>query len=391
MNRRLSGLVLGIMAAATARGASAAPERRAAAAPREHPRQEQVVRRDERERRTIRELYDKKVIDKAQYKELEAQLKTVVREDRADSKANGGYITKQQQENMDQLLGAIRSESKSDAGADRLAAWLSDHPRQAEVLRRDWIEQDRVEHMYAEGKLTLTQRDQIVAELRKVAREDRSDAKADGGAITSAEQAAMNKQENKIDGQAGKDVAVDHAALVKWLADHPRQAEVLRRDWREQDRVNGLFADGKITAAQRDLIIAQLRAVAHEDRADARADGGAITPAEKAEMNKQENALNREIMKDAKVDAAWMKAHPLQAEVLRRDRREQDRVRALMASGQITEAQGQALLAELKDVAREDRADAEANGGFITRGQQGTMNGQENEVNAAIKTDKSGN
>jgi polyhydroxyalkanoate synthesis regulator phasin len=235
----------------------------------------------------------------------------------------------------------------------------------------------------------LKQRDLVLAELRKVVQEDHADAKASHG-LTNQEQATLNQQENKINGQTNKDVAVDHQALVKWLAEHPRQAEVLRRDWREQDRVDRLYEEGKITAQQRDLIISELRGVAHEDRADATANGGSITKQEQSAMNQQENKINGQVAGDVKTDAAWAQAHPRQAEVLRRDRFEQDRINALVANGQISAAQGKIILAELKDVAQEDHADAAANGGGITKGQQATMNQQENEINAEINTDKPG-
>ncbi|MFI5349063.1 MAG: hypothetical protein ACHQ2Z_05940 [Elusimicrobiota bacterium] len=402
MTRRLTGLILGVLelgmlVAGTARGANAAPGKPAEPARAahgsirgDHPRQREVLRRDERERRTLHGLFEKHEITRAQYGEILKQLKTVVREDHADSNDNGGYITKQQQANMNHLLTAIQGEAKTDVGSDKLAKWLGGHPRQAEVLRRDWIAEDRVNTLYKDGKITLQQRDRILIELRKVAQEDHADAQANGGFITPEEQAAMNRQEKGIAGQTSKDVAVDHEALVKWLGEHPRQAEVLRRDWREQDRINTLYADGKISAAQRDAILTELRGVAGEDRADSKANGGFITPAEQAAMNKQENKINGQIAGDEKHDAAWAKEHPRQAEVLLRDRFEQDRVKALVASGQITEAQGQAVLAELKFVAQEDRADSSANGGGITAGQQATMNQQENEVRAVINTDKNG-
>jgi polyhydroxyalkanoate synthesis regulator phasin len=287
---------------------------------------------------------------------------------------------------MNRLLTAIRREAKADESADKLAGWLEAHPRQAEVLRRDWAEEGRVDRLYAEGKITAKQRDQILAELRKVVQEDHADAKANHG-LTPEEQAALNRQENAVNGQIGKDVVVDRQVLTRWLAAHPRQAEVLRRDWAEEGRVDRLFADGKITAQQRDLILAELRKVAQDDHADAKASHG-LTPEEQADLNRMENKINGQVSGDEKSDAAWADAHPRQAEVLRRDRFEQDRIKALVASGQISEAQGQAVLAELKDVALEDYADAKANGGNITKSEQSVMNQQENEINKTITTDK---
>ena len=160
--------------------------------------------RDARERRIVKDLLADKKITDAQAKELLAQLRTVDREDHVDSKDNGGYITKRQQADMDQLLTAIRHEAKGDERTDKLAEQAGRaSPPMAEVPRRDWVEQDRVRALVAQGKLTKEQGEAVIAELRAVAAEDRTDAAANGGGITKAEP-GRHEQAGKRDRRADR-------------------------------------------------------------------------------------------------------------------------------------------------------------------------------------------
>jgi len=85
-----------------------------------------------------------------------------------------------------------------------------------------------------------------------------------------------------------------------WTKHHPRQAQVLNRDKRERRRVNKLFQEGKITAQQRDQMLAQLKDIRQENRTDAKGNDGGITKGEQKAMNNQENQVNKEMKQDAK-------------------------------------------------------------------------------------------
>ena len=93
-------------------------------------------------------------------------------------------------------------------------------------------------------------------------------------------------------------------------------------------------------------------------------------------------------------DPKFQKNHPRQTEVLKRTDREQARVNHLYKEGKISAQQRNQLRGQIHDVRKEDYADAKANskngtvrGGYITKGQQGVMNQQENQLNREIRQD----
>ena len=90
----------------------------------------------------------------------------------------------------------------------------------------------------------------------------------------------------------------------------------------------------------------------------------------------------------------FQKHHPRQTEVLKRTDRERNRVNNLYKQGKISAQQRDQMLGQIHDVRKEDYSDAKANsdngtvrGGFITRGQQGVMNQQENQINREMRQD----
>jgi hypothetical protein len=93
-------------------------------------------------------------------------------------------------------------------------------------------------------------------------------------------------------------------------------------------------------------------------------------------------------------DPKFQKNHPRQTQVLNRADRERNRVNSLYKQGKISAQQRDQMLGQIHDVRKEDYADAKANsqngtvrGGYITRGQRGVMNQQENQVNREIRQD----
>ena len=90
----------------------------------------------------------------------------------------------------------------------------------------------------------------------------------------------------------------------------------------------------------------------------------------------------------------FQKNHPRQTEVLKRVDRERNRVNNLYKQDKISAQQRDQMLGQIHDVRKEDYADAKANSpngkvrsGYITKGQQGVMNQQENQINKEIRQD----
>ena len=80
-----------------------------------------------------------------------------------------------------------------------------------------------------------------------------------------------------------------------WRHHHPRQAQVLHRDHHQMHRINAERRHGEITGGQARALRQNDRAIAHEDHADARANGGKITHAEQKAINQELNAQSKAI------------------------------------------------------------------------------------------------
>jgi len=88
----------------------------------------------------------------------------------------------------------------------------------------------------------------------------------------------------------------------------------------------------------------------------------------------------------------FQKNHPRQTEVLKRVDRERNRINQEYKQGKISAQQRDQMLSQVHSIRQEDYADAKANsangtvrGGYITKGQQGVMNQQENQISKEIR------
>ena len=78
-------------------------------------------------------------------------------------------------------------------------------------------------------------------------------------------------------------------------AAHPRRAEVNGRLAVQNARIHEGVKEGTITRKEAAQLHAEHRAVRAEERADAAAHGGHITKGEQLQLNKEENAISKQI------------------------------------------------------------------------------------------------
>ena len=84
----------------------------------------------------------------------------------------------------------------------------------------------------------------------------------------------------------------------------------------------------------------------------------------------------------------WNQTHPRRAEVNARLNNQNNRIRAGVRDGQLTDRQARQLHADDRAIRGEERADASINGGHITRGEQRQINQQENANSRAIYSER---
>jgi hypothetical protein len=95
------------------------------------------------------------------------------------------------------------------------------HPRRAEVNHRLDNQHNRVKNGVKDGDLTKKQAHQIKREDRHIRREERHMAAKDGGHISKADQAKLNRQENHVSRQINRDEARNKGAAPAPAAPAP--------------------------------------------------------------------------------------------------------------------------------------------------------------------------
>ncbi len=86
----------------------------------------------------------------------------------------------------------------------------------------------------------------------------------------------------------------------------------------------------------------------------------------------------------ASAEGTWGHRHPRQHEVLAREHHQMRRINAERRQGEITGGQARALRHRDRAIAMQDRADAHARGGSISRHEQRQLNGELNADSRSI-------
>ena len=84
---------------------------------------------------------------------------------------------------------------------------------------------------------------------------------------------------------------------TKWDKNHPRRAEVNSRLKKQNERIDKKEADGKMSAKEADKLHKEDHSIRKEEKSDAKKDGGHITKGEQRKLNRQENHVNRQIVR----------------------------------------------------------------------------------------------
>jgi hypothetical protein len=119
MNTRLAilaALTLGLLAVwLPTRAADSRPESRQQF-DKNHPRRAEINKRIARQKRALKRQLKNGKITQAQYDAQMAQLKDIKQDERQDVKANGGSLTKGEQQGLNQDLNETRKEINANGG-----------------------------------------------------------------------------------------------------------------------------------------------------------------------------------------------------------------------------------------------------------------------------------
>jgi hypothetical protein len=167
------------------------------------------------------------------------------------------------------------------------AAWA----QTGEVGKRTENQQDRIAQGVKSGQLTAGETSRLETNEAAINAEVRSDRRADGGRLTAAEKMQVNRQQNRLSDRVYTD---KHNAATSSFGN----GEVGARRENQQDRIANGIASGQLTAGQTARIEGREAGVNRQIRADRNANGGKLTGAEKAQVNRQQNRLSRRIYND---------------------------------------------------------------------------------------------
>jgi len=110
-----------------------------------------------------------------------------------------------------------------------------------------------------------------------------------------------------------------------------------------------------------------------------------LTPAEKAQVNRQQNRLSNQIYRDQHNANT---AHYGNNEVGQRRENQQDRIAQGIKSGQLTAGETAKLESQQRAINRQVAADRAAHGGKLTAGEKSQINHEQNKMSRHIYNKK---
>ena len=165
----------------------------------------------------------------------------------------------------------------------------------------------------------------------------------------------------------------------------PSDPTIGQRKENQQDRIANGVKSGQLTAGETAHLESKEAAINGETRADRAANGGKLTGAEKAQINRQQNRLSNQIYQD-KHNAST--AHYGNNVVGQRRENQQDRIAQGIKSGQLTPGETARLENQQKGINQQVAADRAANGGKLTAGEKAQVNHEQNQASRNIYNKK---
>ena len=153
-------------------------------------------------------------------------------------------------------------------------------------------QQDRIANGVKSGELTAGETSNLEKKESNLNQEERDMRSLDNGKLTNADKATLNQQQNKLSNQIYQD---KHNSAVQNT--NPK-SEVGKRAENQQDRIAQGIKSGQLTAGEAAHLENNEAKINHEVRSDRAANGGKLTPQEKAKVNRQQNRESRQIYRD---------------------------------------------------------------------------------------------
>jgi len=158
-----------------------------------------------------------------------------------------------------------------------------------EINQRKENQQDRIANGVQNGSLTAGETANLERKEAALNKEERN-MKSDGN-FTPAERAKINRQQNALSRQIYRD---KHNAAVQ-----PGTKGVInQRKDNQQDRIAEGVRSGQLTAGETARLEGREAHINHQEARMKAANGGSLTPGERAKINREQNRTSRAIYRD---------------------------------------------------------------------------------------------
>jgi hypothetical protein len=160
------------------------------------------------------------------------------------------------------------------------------------IQQRKENQQDRIGQGVQSGQLTAGETSNLEKKEAAVNQEERDMRKLDNGKLTGADKKTLTQQQNQLSKQIYQD---KHNSAVQNT--NPK-SEVGKRAENQQDRIAQGIKSGQLTAGEAAHLENNEAKINKEVRNDRVANGGKLTPKERAQVNRQQNRTSRQIYRD---------------------------------------------------------------------------------------------
>jgi hypothetical protein len=162
----------------------------------------------------------------------------------------------------------------------------------ATINQRKENQQDRIANGVASGQLTAGETANLERKESNLNKEEKLMRSEDNGKLTGADRKVLNQQQNQLSNQIYQD---KHNPAVQNT--HPK-SEVGKRAENQQDRIAQGIKSGQLTAGEAANLEHKEAGINREVRNDRAANGGHLTQQERAQVNRQQNRMSRQIYHD---------------------------------------------------------------------------------------------
>jgi hypothetical protein len=159
----------------------------------------------------------------------------------------------------------------------------------ATINQRKENQQDRIASGVASGQLTAGETANLEKKESNLNKEEHLMRTEDNGKLTGADRKVLNQQQNQLSKQIYRD---KHNAEVQNT--NPK-SEVGKRAENQQDRIAQGIKSGQLTAGEASNLEHKEAGINREVRNDRAANGGKLTPQERAQVNRQQNRVSNQI------------------------------------------------------------------------------------------------